>query len=673
MPDQVRHDKLSMKLSTNWLKELIPELQLSAKEIAELFTAHSFETVIDREYAIDPNIVVVKIIRLEQHPNADRLRLATVTDGETEVRVVCGAPNISEGDVVPYSPPGANVYDENGKLFTLSVAKIRGVESPGMLNSPRELGVSGEHGGILLLPKDTPLGSKLSEYIPSDIILDADVLPDRAQDMLAHSDVAKELSAITRLACKEQPATPMQQILQGASGIAPFVREQSGRISGNVRSIAFHPDRPSRMAGIEISREEVRDILQRLQFTVIPAPEPESRSMWMPDQARHDNLWQVTPPQDRLDILGEHDIVDEVIRMIGYDRIPASQHASHTHPLPVSDTVYWQQQIREKLVALGFTETYSYSFEDERFARLVNAEIHPHVELTNPMAPELKKLRYSMLPGLIGAMITSRDEMHRNKQGIERALFEIGRVYHVGDAGVVPGVVERTVVAGIAVGNEDVLQQVFDNIFELFKIEGVETLPLTKGELEGVNMSFAKKIRLQYAGEFLAIGYVCNAELLKKMKYRMPVVAFEISFGALMKHAPDVEIPTHTLEEVRAMFTTPRQFTELPKFPSVFRDISILVASDTGIDAVESAINQVGGQLVVDVDLFDEYEAPASASGKHQVLTEKTPGVEEARTKSLAFHIEYRSPDRTLTDKEIAEVHKKIEHAIKNEFSAEVR
>src|SRR3989344_1783251 len=582
MPDQVRHDKLSMKLSTNWLKELIPELQLSAKEIAELFTAHSFETVIDREYAIDPNIVVVKIIRLEQHPNADRLRLATVTDGETEVRVVCGAPNISEGDVVPYSPPGANVYDENGKLFTLSVAKIRGVESPGMLNSPRELGVSGEHGGILLLPKDTPLGSKLSEYIPSDI-------------------------------------------------------------------------------------------LQRLQFTVIPAPDPESRSMWMPDQARHDNLWQVTPPQDRLDILGEHDIVDEVIRMIGYDRIPASQHASHTHPLPVSDTVYWQQQIREKLVALGFTETYSYSFEDERFARLVNAEIHPHVELTNPMAPERKKLRYSMLPGLIGAMITSRDEMHRNKQGIERALFEIGRVYHVGDAGVVPGVVERTVVAGIAVGNEDVLQQVFDNIFELFKIEGVETLPLTKGELEGVNMSFAKKIRLQYAGEFLAIGYVCNAELLKKMKYRMPVVAFEISFGALMKHAPDVEIPTHTLEEVRAMFTTPRQFTELPKFPSVFRDISILVASDTGIDAVESAINQVGGQLVVDVDLFDEYEAPASASGKHQVLTEKTPGVEEARTKSLAFHIEYRSPDRTLTDKEIAEVHKKIEHAIKNEFSAEVR
>ncbi|HSX25199.1 MAG TPA: phenylalanine--tRNA ligase subunit beta, partial [Candidatus Andersenbacteria bacterium] len=97
------------------------------------------------------------------------------------------------------------------------------------------------------------------------------------------------------------------------------------------------------------------------------------------------------------------------------------------------------------------------------------------------------------------------------------------------------------------------------------------------------------------------------------------------------------------------------QFTELPKFPSVFRDISFLVEVDTKIDAVEQEINRVGGDMVVDVDLFDEFQQEGDDK------------------KSLAFHIEYRSPERTLTDAEISEVHKKIEHALKNEFGAEIR
>ncbi|HSX24557.1 MAG TPA: hypothetical protein VLG69_01165, partial [Candidatus Andersenbacteria bacterium] len=523
-----------MKLSTNWIKELVPELTLSGKEIAELLTNHSFETVIDREYTIDPNITIVKILKLEQHPNADRLRLATITDGQSEIRVVCGAPNISEGDVVPYAPPGAKVYDEHGKLFELSVAKIRGVESPGMLNSPRELGLSSNHGGILLLPKNTPLGTKLIRYIPSDVILDADVLPDRARDITAHNCVAQEVAAITRLAYTEQSEqSEWKKLLESIAELTPFVHEKTIQESQPVRPIAFHPDRPSRVAGIEISHDDVRDILERLRFSV----------------EEDGNTWAVIPPAERVDILGEHDIVDEVTRMIGYDRIPASQWSQHAAPIVVSDDIYWQQKIRETLVELGLTETYGYSFEDERIGSFVDVQRHPHVELTNPMAPELKNLRYSMLPGLIGAMIASRDEIHRNKKGNERALFEIGRVYHLGDGGEVPGIIERRVISGIAVGQEDVLQQVIDAICNLFSLVTPDT--------KHVEKPFAKCVQYSYGGEFFATGYIFNQELLKKMKYRLPVIAFEISVAALLKHAPDIEIAVKSLEDIRKLFTTP--------------------------------------------------------------------------------------------------------------------
>ena len=805
-----------MKLSTNWIKELVPNLQLSGAEIAQLLTSHSFETVVEREYAIDPNITVVKILKLEQHPNADRLRLATITDGENEIRVVCGAPNISEGDVVPYSPPGTKVYDENGELFELSVAKIRGVESPGMLNSARELGLSNDHGGIFLLPKNTPLGSKLVEYIAGDTLLETDILPDRAHDCLSHIGVAREVAALTKLGVQEPETMPLpdastsvdgwsvqiespedasrfmgvifsgldehaqtpiliqarllslgarpinptvdctnyvmfeygqpshaydQQKLQGKHiavtkakneilfsalngklyqpalgnlviecegeviGLAGIVggtssqvdsatknifleiatfhafaiqqasahiglrTEASNRFSKGISSVVaysaasrlahlitsmtgaqvvgvldthpvsidpkpimFRPSRVSQYAGTEISAEISEDVLMRLGFSIEKSSEAE---------------WEIIAPAERLDVLGEHDLIDEVVRMYGLDSIPVVNIAEQAHAIPVSDEVYWAQQIREKLVELGFTETYSYSFEDEKLAKLVSADIHPHAELLNPMAPELQKLRYSMLPGLLSAMIVSRDEMHKDKQAVERALFEIGRVYHVGDTGVVGGVIERKVIAGMSVGGEDVLHKTMDAFVAQFSLA-----PL---DIREVEKPFGKCLQYMYAGEFFAIGYVFNADLLKKLKYRMPVVAFEVSVAALLKHAPDVEIPAHSLKEVRENFKTPHQFIELPKFPSVLRDISILVAADAKIDAVEQEIDRVGGELVVDVDLFDEFQQ------------------EGDEKKSLAFHIEYRSQERTLTDREISEIHKKIEHALKNRFDAEIR
>ncbi len=173
-----------MKISYNSLKELLPDLQLDALGIADLLTKHGYATVVEPKVTLDPHIRVVKILKIEPHPNADRLRLATVTDGSQEIQVVCGAPNIVEGQLVPYSPPGAQVFDKEGQLFTLTEVEIRGVKSPGMLNSSRELGLDNDHNGIFVLPADTPLGSLLSDHIPSNTLLEVDIEVEQAQDAI---------------------------------------------------------------------------------------------------------------------------------------------------------------------------------------------------------------------------------------------------------------------------------------------------------------------------------------------------------------------------------------------------------------------------------------------------------------------------------------------------------
>src|SRR3989344_4465150 len=121
-----------MRISYNWIKELVPGLAASPQELADLLTLHSFETQVAGTLEVPAGIQTVKITKIEKHPNADRLRLATMTDGGQELTVVCGAPNIEVGQVVPYSPPGTTLRDEEGNTFTVREATIRGVSSPGM-------------------------------------------------------------------------------------------------------------------------------------------------------------------------------------------------------------------------------------------------------------------------------------------------------------------------------------------------------------------------------------------------------------------------------------------------------------------------------------------------------------------------------------------------------------
>jgi phenylalanyl-tRNA synthetase beta chain len=193
-----------MLVSLRWLSDYVP-LVLPPKALAERLTLAGVkvERIISQGEAWQ-GIRVATVEEVEPHPNADRLRLVTVSlDGdESRPKVVCGAPNVAVGQKIAYGAVGARVRDgHTGEWTTLKPAKIRGVESAGMVLSEMELGLSDEHEGILVLPDDAPVGRPLADYL-GDTIFDIEVTPNRP-DLMSMLGIAWEVAAQTHVKVKE--------------------------------------------------------------------------------------------------------------------------------------------------------------------------------------------------------------------------------------------------------------------------------------------------------------------------------------------------------------------------------------------------------------------------------------------------------------------------------------
>lgn len=191
-----------MKVSLKWLREYV-DLTLSPADLARRLTLAGAEVDDIETVGGDwEGVVVAKVVNVGPHPNADRLRLATVDLGGETMTVVCGAPNVAPGQKVAFAKAGVRIIDgRTGQPAVLRPATIRGVESAGMVLSEKELGISDEHTGILVLPQEAPVGTPLSQYL-GDVILDIDVTPNRP-DLLSVLGVAREAAALTGVSVRE--------------------------------------------------------------------------------------------------------------------------------------------------------------------------------------------------------------------------------------------------------------------------------------------------------------------------------------------------------------------------------------------------------------------------------------------------------------------------------------
>ena len=190
-----------MKISNNWLKDFI-KTDIKTERIGEFLTDIGLEVEgIEKFESIKGSlegIVVGKVLTCEKHPNADKLNKTTVDIGTGKIlNIVCGAPNVAEGQTVPVAVIGTKIYSKDGAFFEIKEAKIRGEVSQGMICAEDELGLSEDHGGIMVLDETKfEVGKKFAEYfdLSNDEVFEIGLTPNRT-DAMSHYGVARDLFA----------------------------------------------------------------------------------------------------------------------------------------------------------------------------------------------------------------------------------------------------------------------------------------------------------------------------------------------------------------------------------------------------------------------------------------------------------------------------------------------
>lgn len=183
-----------MKVSLSWLKRHV-DLPESVAEIEKALTSIGLEVEgIEEPGKVYDKLVVAKVLTCENHPDSDHLHITTVDNGKEVVQVVCGAPNVAAGQTVCLAPIGAELPMSDGTVLKMKKSKIRGVESFGMICAEDEIGLSDDHGGIMVLDDSIPAGTPFVSLGMYDVCFELNVTPNRP-DALCHRGVARELAA----------------------------------------------------------------------------------------------------------------------------------------------------------------------------------------------------------------------------------------------------------------------------------------------------------------------------------------------------------------------------------------------------------------------------------------------------------------------------------------------
>ncbi|WP_104657592.1 phenylalanine--tRNA ligase subunit beta [Ralstonia insidiosa] len=251
-----------MQFPESWLRSFVNP-PITTDELSHRLTMAGLEVE-----EVDPvappftNIVVGHVVEVNKHPDADRLNVCKVDAGTGELlQIVCGAPNVSVGIKVPCAMVGAELPPgEDGKPFKIKIGKLRGVESYGMLCSARELKLSEDHGGLLILPEDTPVGADIRKVLDlDDQIFVIKLTPNKA-DCLSIHGVAREVSALTGAPITVPSMAPVAVTLADKLPVKVEAPDLCGRFSGRIiRGVNAHAKTPAWMVS-RIERAGMRSV-----------------------------------------------------------------------------------------------------------------------------------------------------------------------------------------------------------------------------------------------------------------------------------------------------------------------------------------------------------------------------------------------------------------------------
>ncbi|WP_420629382.1 phenylalanine--tRNA ligase subunit beta [Candidatus Leptofilum sp.] len=438
------------------------------------------------------------------------------------------------------------------------------------------------------------------------------------------------------------------QALLGATRAADLLNKLAGGTVAN-GVIDTYPNPPEpvtvtlkldyarRLSGLDLSGEEMAALLARLEF----------------EAEVHDDHLIVTAPDHRMDIEGPHDLVEEICRMYGYDNIPSTVLSDVLPPQRGNAQLEQEERIKDTLVQAGLQELITFRLTSKaQEAKLIpqnhaaGPDGRPYVTLTNPLSAERADMRHSLLASVVE--IAAHNSRFQNRL----AMFEVGPVFIADEDEILPQ--EQTRLSVVLSGQRTVLgwQNGDAGSYDFFDLKGV--LEALFNELH-LNISYepvdhptyrpGRTARLLLGENQVGVMGELHPLVVEQFDVQLensdqPVLAADIDLDALIAH-----IPSHY------------PYDPISAYPAVHEDIAVVVDKSIEATAVADIIRKSGGYLLKDVQLFDLYEGEQIGAGK----------------KSLAYHLTFQSPDKTLTDKVVQKVRKKIVGQLKHRLQAQLR
>ena len=767
-----------MKISLRWLEKYI-ELTVPVDEMLERLTLAGTEVEqVTRGGVVDPQVVVAQILSSVQHPNADRLRVCQVDDGKGTRQIVCGAKNYRDLDKVPLALPGAKLP---GGL-AIKESKLRGELSQGMLCSAKELALSDDAEGLLILPADAPVGKAFSEYQPGDTIFELEVTPNRP-DLLSYRGLAREISALELGRLREVPpadldrpaspspwsitlldpdlgpwynATHLGQVRVGpsppwlqeaivATGHRPinnvvdvtnFVLFETGQplhafdaaklhgkvievrrarsgekllaldekpydlltddlviadgqgpvalagvmgglptgvteatteivletawfVPGTVRRTSrrlnlvsdssYRYERRVDPGALLAARDRAVQLLQEFTGAVIlseasalqaapasrgpitlrqqkiegllgvsiPAGETEAMLTRLGCEkistGVDESIWQ--PPTYRDDLAREVDLIEEIARLRGLDGVPGRL-VTGLQPESCADCVHLRlQRLRRTLASRGWDECLTDALVEGCFTNGETA-----LSLVNPLNDSYTHLRSSLKSSLL--QVAGKNLA---RGAAQLRIFELGKIYEKHTATTREPMHLGLLMAGL---DSEANWNQTERASDYFDLAGVLELLTRHAGLT--------------SGEVLEAGPVAPA-MAKLHGIKVPVYYAEIRLDAALARIPQ-----------------PERYRPVPAYPPVRRDLAVVVAREVPQSKVEEAIREAQAPHLVEVRLFDLF---LDTTG------EKIPRDQ----KSLAYALTYRSPEKTLTEREVNEAHERVRQKLVSDLACTFR
>jgi phenylalanyl-tRNA synthetase beta chain len=423
-----------------------------------------------------------------------------------------------------------------------------------------------------------------------------------------------------QLIALERATELLQSIAGGQIGPVTVVEEPSHLPTKS--PILFNPKKVKQLTGVEISLDEMLQILKNLGMTV----------------NNQTNLWSVDAPSYRFDISLDVDLVEEIIRLYGYDNIAPAVSTNKAQAGQINPYLDLQNKVAHFLSHRGYAETINYSFVDPKLQQ----ELYPDaavMQLLNPISPELSQMRVGLWPGLLAAMVYNA---HRQQTAVK--LFEAGVVFDI-EQGILQ---ERQCMAGLLAGETgDLNWSEPTRRFDFYDVKGdLQALfaSLHKNNVEFIAASHkalhpGQSARILVNGEEAGWIGVLHPRLADALDLSVDVILFELSLKAFL----EAKAPT---------------YTPISKYPQIRRDLSLLVDNQVTAVDIEKAIKEVvSADLLKRFDVFDVYTGESIPSGK----------------KSLAIALTLQADHRTLVDEEINTIISAIMKKLDDKFAIVLR